>query len=362
MKTMTTILLTLFTASLAFAETSVGRFPAGERYEAPAAHAPANTSRMFVRIIDKAGDVNLPAAGDSGMIIWTIPIGNRTAAAKVSSALTTPTGASLKAGDAGSIERGLRRFKLDAAEIGLDLPRGQQEVLHVMQAEAASYKLRVDLPDGAAGVLVVAAEPDSSIAMNTWAAPLSRQPGQPVTLHADLTGGITGAKVTARLASPNGRASAPIELTDNGDGTYSAMLAELPDDATGVWQVRFDADGRTADDVRFSRTGSGELVAERAIAKIVSTKAVRDGEVLRVTASVDVAVAGMYRFDAIIAGAADEAGSRAALAWGENGQRFEAGTHELMLELPANGAAIADIRLIGLDPVGVAGQVTLAIE
>jgi hypothetical protein len=76
--------------------------------------------------------------------------------------------------------------------VGIDLPAGEQEVLHVMKTVAASYRIDVDVP-----ALVVAAEPDSPIAMETWVTPLSRQPGEPVTLFAKFSGEIGSASVTA---------------------------------------------------------------------------------------------------------------------------------------------------------------------
>jgi hypothetical protein len=68
-----TLLLLLAITPAALAADLSGRFEAGTRYEAPAAHAPANVSRMYVRTLERADSVELPAAGGSSMIIWTIP-------------------------------------------------------------------------------------------------------------------------------------------------------------------------------------------------------------------------------------------------------------------------------------------------
>src|SRR5262249_24347510 len=159
----------------------------------------------------------------------------------------------------GSIERGVRRFHLEpgeTAEMGFD--GGAPEVLHVVSTTPASYHLDLQMPADVPGVTVIAAEPDRAITLATWAAPLSRQPGEPVTLHAVVRDGnasVSGARVTARLASPNGKAFAAIELTEQAGGTYTATLSDLPESAPGTWQVRFEADGASAAGTRFSRTG-----------------------------------------------------------------------------------------------------------
>lgn len=362
-----TLLLLLAITPAALAADLSGAFDAGTRYEAPAVHAPANVSRMYVRTVERADSVELPAAGGSGMIIWAIPAQKTDGVVKTR--LRTPNGAVLQSNDRGSIERGLRRFALDAEETtGLGIGGGgAQEVVHVMSTEAASYHLDVELPREVAGVTVIAAEPESAITLSTWAAPLSRQPGEPVTLHAELrdgTAAIAGARVFARLASPNGKAFGKIELSEQPDGTYSATLPDLPENAPGTWQVRFEADGESAAGARFSRTGSGELVAERGAARLgrIRTEVVEDA--LRIRASVDVRLAGAYRFDVL---AAD--GSRNAVAWAEGVRNLTTGATELEIDIPLAhlgntrvGDLLLDVRLLGLDVIGVAGRKTVEVD
>jgi hypothetical protein len=364
------ILLLALAAALApaaFAADLTGTFDRGTRYEEPALHAPANVSRMFARELPRSAQnasVDLPAAGGSGMLIWTIPVRRNVNGAAVTTRLRTPSGAVLDRAERGSLERGLRRFRIDGSETAeLGLPAGAHDVVHVMNTVAASYALDVEMPDDVAGVTVVAAEPDSAIVMRTWASPLSRQPGEPITLHAELADGATpiaNARVTARLASPNGKAFDAIELTADGNGVYTATLAELPERTAGAWQVRFEADGVAANDARFARTGSGELVAERGAARLGGIRTEVVGDVLRVSVPADVNLAGAYRFDVLVAD-----GSRNALAWGEGVRHLVTGATNLELEIPlANlgGAAVDDlffdVRLLGLDAMGVAGRVT----
>ena len=360
-----TLLLLLALAPAALAADVSGRSDAGTKYEAPASHAPANVSRMYVRTLERADSVELPAAGGSSMIIWTIPV---TPNAAVKTRLRTPNGSVLQPADRGSLERGLRRFPLDpddAREIGIG--GGGQEVVHVMATEAASYHLDVEMPRDVAGVTVVAAEPDSAIALSTWAAPLSRQPGEPITLHAELRDGdvtIRGARVFARLASPNGKAFGRIELREQADGTYSAVVRDLPENIPGAWQVRFEADGITETGARFSRTGSGELVAERGAARLGEIRTEVVGDALRVRASVDVFLEGAYRFDVL---AAD--GARNAVAWAEGARKLTTGATELELDIPLAHLGntrveelFLDVRLLGLDVIGVAGRVTKEVD
>lgn len=364
-----TLLLLLAIAPVALAADKTGSFDVGTKYEEPALHAPANVSRMFVRTIARtapAKSVELPAVGGSSMIVWTIPA--RASDAPVVTRLRTPNGAVLQPKDRGSIERGLRRFHLEAGETNeMGFAGGAQEVVHVMTTESATYHLDVEMPADVPGVTVIAAEPDSAITLSTWAAPLSRQPGQSVTLHAEVRDGsapVAGAQVTARLASPDGKAFAAIELIEQSDGSYSAMLPELPSNAPGTWQVRFEADGANATGARFSRTGSGELVAERGAAHLGEIRTEIVGDALRVRASVDVVLPGAYRYDVL---AAD--GSRNAVAWGEGVRNLTIGATELELDIPLAhlGATrvdelFLDVRLLGLDTIGVAGRVTKEVD
>ncbi len=364
MKKTLVLALLLFPTSL-FATDQTGVFARGERYEPPTEHAPASVSRMFVRTVTRqAAAVDLPATGDSGMIVWTIPVSQNANARRPGARLTTPTGDVLRPHENGSLERGLRRFRFDSSEVGIDLPSASHEVFHVLRSEAASYRLDVDVPADVAGVIVAVAEPDSPITMETWMAPLSRQPGEPVTLHARLREGddaINGARVTGRLSIPGSAAGAPIELIERGDGIYTATLTDIPGDAAGVWQARFEANGRTAAGVRFARTGSGELISERGAARLRpgSIRATRADGMLRVTASANVVVPGAYRFDVIMASNGE------ALAWGEGARQLMSGENELVLEIPLeshSGPLHLDVRLLGLDEVGVAGRMSIDVR
>lgn len=361
-----TLFLLLSLAPVAFAANQstdqTGRFAAGTKYEEPAVHAPAHVSRMFARSIPRAAAsaIDIPAAGGSGMIIWTIP----SREASVATRLVTPTGAVLSPSDRGSYERGLRRFKIDSTETAeLGLPGGAHEVVHVLDAAPAAYQLRVDLPDAVEGVTLVVAEPESRITLSSWAAPLSRQPGEPVTLHAELRDGdapLTNARVTARLAAPNGRKFDAIELVETASGVYRATFANLPADLAGSWQVRFDAEGATQDGTRFARTGSGELMAERAAARLGRLATAIVGDALRVTVPAEIALAGNYRYDVLIAD-----GSRNAVAWGEAVRNLSTGATSLEIDIPLSHLGTTrvedlylDARLLGLDTIGVAGRVT----
>jgi hypothetical protein len=360
MKKLATILLFLFIVPIVFAKDISGRFAAGTPYEEPAAHATANVSRMFVRAVPRASAVDLPATGESSMIIWTIPARPKS---KVRTRLHTPNGAVLQPSDRGSLERGLRRFEISAAETAeLGIPGGAHEVVHVLASVPARYQLDVD-----ADATVIAAEPDSTLTLSTWAAPLSRQPGQPITLHAELRaaeGGIRGATVTARLASPSGRAFDVVALTDQGDGVYSATINDLPDRAAGAWQVRFEAEGVSTKGVRFARTGSGELVAERGAARLGTIRTEVVDDVLRVTVPAEMFIAGTYRLDVLVA---DDA--RNAVAWAEGVRTLNAGAASLHIDIPlahlgttSLDALRLDVRLLGLDAIGVAGRSTLNLE
>ena len=357
----TLLALALFPASL-FAADSVGTFAPGEVYQPPAAHAPANVSRMYARtVMPDALSLDLPAVGDSSMIVWTM----RTAGAR----LVTPTGRTLEPDAVQSPDRQLQRFRFDGTELGFG--NGVQQVLHVARAEAAMYRLEVEPAEGSMPLTVVAAEPESRVTLSTWAAPLSRRPGEPVTLHAELRDGsdaLTDVRVTARLAAANGKAGETIDLFDDGrhddgaadDGVYAVTLSELPEGVAGLWQVRFEADGRTSSGARFARTGSGELMAERDAARLdaASITAAVNGDALRITAAVDVKIAGNYRFDVIAADAA----TRAALAWAEAPRALTTGPTELSLDIPlallsGKDKLHLDVRLLGMDTPGVAGRV-----
>jgi hypothetical protein len=346
-----TLFLLLSLAPAALAADLTGRFEPGAKYEEPAAHAPANVSRMFSRNVPRVADnasIDLPAAGGSGMIVWAIP----------SSATAAPLKTRLAAPN-------VRRFALDSAgELGI---RGRHEVMHARDTAAGSYRLDVSVPHDVAGVTVVVAEPESRVVLSTWAAPLSRQPGEPVTLHAELRDGdyaISGAAVSARLTAPNGRTFDSVELLETAAGVYRATFAELPLNVPGAWQVRFDAEGVTATGAPFARTGSGELMAERGAARLGAVRAEVVGDSLRISAPADVALAGAYRFDVQVA---DDA--RNALAWGEAVRRLDTGAAALSIDIPLAHlgstpveSLFLDVRLLGLDTIGVAGRVTMSVD
>ncbi len=379
-----TLAITLSATSLLGADT--GSFARGTKYAAPDAHAPANVSRTFVRTLtaDEARNgVDLPATGEGGMIIWTLPVtkDSRLAADSRStplrSTLVTPAGSRLAAGDDRSADRSLERYRFDSSELGLDLPGGSQEVLHVDRTDAASYHVDFATPSNLAALTIVAAEPQSRLTLSTWAAPLSRMPGQPVTLHAELRQGddlVTGAHVTARLAAPGATAGDAIPLFDDGehddgaadDGIYGAVVRDVAPDS-GMWSVRFDADGINAHGVRFARTSSGGFMNERDAVRLGPPHAILDGEVLRITVPATVLAGGNYRFDVIVAGPENGSGERESLAWAESAVALERGPRQLSIDIPRSHLGDAkglllDLRLLGLDSIGVAGRATLTLE
>ncbi|MEO8380591.1 MAG: hypothetical protein ABI779_13070 [Acidobacteriota bacterium] len=359
-------LLLLLLAPALLAQDAGGRFDAATRYTEPEIHAPANVSRMFTRTLSRSGAIDLPATGSGSMIIWTL---NSDRATRVKTRLLTPSGQVLQPADRGSLDRGLRRFEIGSAEASeLGLPgAGAQEVVHVLSTVGARYQLEVDVPPSGRGATVVAAEPESPLTLSTWAAPLSRQPGQPVTLHAELRDGddaISGATLTARLASPSGKAFDTIALTDRGHGIYEATVADLPENAAGAWQVRFEAEGVTTSGARFARTGAGELVAERGAARLGLIHTEVLSGVLRLTVPADVALAGNYRLDVIVA---DDAHN--GLAWAEGARTLPTGRTALTIDIPLTHLGdtpidqlFLDVRLLGLDPIGVAGRATLRMQ
>jgi hypothetical protein len=384
------ILLPLFSAATLLAADPrpvVEAFPAGAAYREPDRDAPPATSRMFVRQLDAAAaakGISLPATGDGGMIILLLPVTKSGGTERATATLRTPTGDALRSGDAGSESRGIRRFAVDAAEgLGITAASRDQEVIHVARTTPAPYALTdVRLPAGATGMLVVAGEPESALTMTTTAGPLSRMPGQPVTLRATLRDGddaVTGAHVVAHLA-PSSRASesaeGAVDLFDDGlhgdgaknDGVYAATVDEFPSNEAGFWRARYDASGTSARGVEFERSGSSELMNERASARLepASVHATVDGDVLRVSASANVSIAGQYRYDVIIASRRDANGERRGIASGEAMRQLDRGPAQLALDVPLSmlGGASADelfldVRLLNLDVLGVAGRVTV---
>jgi len=77
-----------------------------------------------------------------------------------------------------------------------------------------------------------------------------------------------------------------------------------------------------------------------------------------VTANAEVAIPGAYRFDVIVAS------NGTALAWGEGTRRLARGANEITLDIPLDSTAAdlhLDIRLLGLDTIGVAGRATIDV-
>jgi hypothetical protein len=351
--------------------TSVGRFAPGEAFTPPPDHAPPRTSRVFVRAVevrDGRAVVEVPVSGSERLLIWTVAAG-----APVASALRAPGGRALSPQETRSADGSVRRVPLDVADLGLDLP-GALEALEVRNAEAGPYVIELEA-SGAAGVSVVVAEPGSPLALSSWAGPLSHRPDEPVVLGATLRDGrepVT-ARVTARLAGPDGMAGKPIEMFDDGlhqdgaagDGRYG-MSIEGAARAAGFWSVRFDASGSDARGGAFERTSSSGFMTESGAASLDATRATL-GRGLSVAAVADVKVAGRYRLDVLVATTPDADGRQAGVAWARTPQTLAVGRTPLAVTIDADslgeaaaGPLFVDVRLVGEDAPGVS-RTTLTV-
>lgn len=385
--------LLLASTPLAGGEVSVGRFAPGETLAPFAVASPASESRTFVKTTVLDGDravFDLPATGTGTLLVRVLPAGERDAALRagdgaagreLETRLTTPAGRVLGPDADGGRADAVRRFRIEefgAEELGLAVG-ARQEALRVLAPEPGLHRLELSAP-GAAAVTVAVAELDSPIVLTTWASPLSRQPGEPVTLNARLLDGgapVAGV-VSARLAARDGAASEAVALFDDGlhgdgasgDGHFAATLErlELP---AGPVDVRIEAEGRDGRGSAFARTGAAGFVSERGSARLhpgsVRSEWVGQGEtrVLRVTATAAVREGGDYRLDVLAAGAPLPDGSRPGLAWAERTADLRAGHEELVVDLPAallgDGPVNLDVRLLGLSRPGVAGRATLDV-
>lgn len=375
----TTVLLCLLAPAATFGgDTTIGRFDAGTRYEAPRLETPAETSHMSARTVRlSAGKtaLDLPVTGRGGVILWTIP----TSEARVTAAVSTPDGRSLSASSKGAND--LRRFDFDPTELNLGFSSGRHEVIHLAKAEAGSLHVELE-SDREATVTVVAAEPDSPLKLVTWASPMSRRAGDPVTLFARVVDGaasLTGASIQARLASPLGKASEPIEMFDDGrhddgsagDGVYAATVSALPAEDSGFWQVRFDANGRDSLGAGFARSGGTSFMNERLDARLIE-RSVRaevvvegNARIIRISAPATAQRGGVYRLDVVVAGAPGPDGAREQLFWSETTTTLDRGRNVVTVDLPAadlNGELLLDVRLLGMDAIGVAGHTTLIVR
>jgi hypothetical protein len=360
-------------------EARTGFFPAGQAYAPPATDAPAAASRAFVRTavpVNGLVRLDVPARGGGPLLVWTLQHGGD-ATSSPRAALRTPGQRALGASESASADGSLRRFTLDARESGIDLP-GAREAILVTDAEAGRHRLEVRVAGQAAAVTVVAAEPESPLTLSAWAGPLSRQPGQPVSLHALLRDGeraLFGAKVSARLAAPGRPAGGAILLYDDGrhgdgaaaDGEYAATVDRIGDEAAGLWSVRFEATGRDAQGLAFARTGGSGFMSERGSARLGPVRArliEANGERrLRVEAEAAADAPGRYRLDVVVAGAPAN-GGRPSLAWSETSDRLS-GPQRLGADIPlpagSAGPYLLDVRLLGLDVPGLAGRTTIEV-
>jgi len=86
--------------------------------------------------------------------------------------------------------------------------------------------------------------------------------------------------------------------------------------------------------------------------------------VLRVEAGADVAVAGRYRLDAVVAGRADGDGARLTVGSGASTRALAAGRARLRVDVPLRDGAeagLVDVRLLGLDTPALAGRVAIEL-
>jgi len=344
-------------------------------YLAPRDAAPAQVSRAFVRTValaDGRATLDLPV-GDGSLLVWTLA-----ASDEADGVSGSPAQATLRGPGGQPVAEGLQGGPVgqDVPELGL---RGAQDTFRVDGAAAGSYRLDLSGRPGHTAVTVVAAQPDSALTLSTWSGPLSRQPGQPVTVYAALTDGaaaLAGATVSARLAPPSGVAGARLRLFDDGrhgdgaagDGVYAARVT--PSSAAGLWTVRVEARGSDAQGHEFARTGGSGFVSEPGAARLqagsVRARVVdaAGGRVLRVEAGADVAVAGRYRLDAVVAGRADGDGARLTVGSGASTRALAAGRARLRVDVPLRDGAeagLVDVRLLGLDTPALAGRVAIEL-
>ncbi|MEW6364201.1 MAG: choice-of-anchor X domain-containing protein [Acidobacteriota bacterium] len=373
-------------ALLASEAAVTGSFPEGQLYSPPEFHAPAHVSRFSVQTLELVGaraTVEVMARGEGPLWVWIVPIADIARAetdARVACTIISPAGRELEAGE-GSAR--VREFDVLVEEFGIDASMAQK-AFELREPEAGVY--RVEIRSDVPAVTVVTAEPSSELTLKTWAGPLSRLPGEPVVLHAELQDGsapLAGGHVTARLAAPNKKAGGePVDLFDDGqhadgaagDGVYAVGMSELEDGGAGFWTVRFEAQGTDARGLPFARTGSAGFVNEPGAARLtrdsVTAKLVssRGGRYLRVEATTNVSAPGLYRLQITVAGAPAADGTRRALAWGELTRQLPVGRSKLALEIPVEQIRAAaaeplfvDIQLVGLEPMGVAGRTVLEI-
>lgn len=374
---------------------SVGAFAPGETLAPLAVASPETESRTFVKTVVREGGravVEVPATGTGTLLLWVIPsrpdglaamnAGTRADERGLETRLVTPSGRSIGPDADGGRDDGLRRFRIDefgGHELGLAVG-ARQEALRVLAPEPGIHRVEVSSPDGAA-ITVAAAELESPLVLATWASPLSRQPGEPVTIHARLTdaGAPLAADLSARLAPQGGAAGASVTLYDDGlhddgaagDGHYAATVDDLASAAPGPVTVRVEAEGTDGRGASFARTGASGFVNERGGARLLpgSVRAAWFGQgkarFLRVSAEAAVREGGEYRLDVLAGGAAAAGGVRPALAWAERTSDLGAGPAELSVDVPASllgdGPVSLDVRLLGLTRVGVAGRVTLDV-
>jgi hypothetical protein len=375
MRSIALVALSVALSSPAMAERRGGPFPAGERYQEPLKLAPAQESRFHVQAVDLTSGparVSVTATGTGRLLVWTMPV----AGSRMQSSLRAPDGRALGAAESRSALQDLGRAGFSAPDLGLSLD-ARHEVLFVEKPAAGAHE--IDL-EGEGAAIVVSAEPESTLTLATAAGPLSRQPGEPVVLRAELRDGDTpvlGATVSARLAAGRAAGGPSITLRDDGrsqdgaanDGVYGAVVRGASS-APGPLDVRFEARGTDTRGSAFARTGGSGLINEPGVARLTDVTArVLPGRGLLVTGTADVKAAGRFRLDVTVAGPADADGARPALAWSEEYLRLAPGRQRVQSLIPAAqvpGLGVdplrVDVRLLGYDPVGLAGLTVLDVR
>jgi hypothetical protein len=346
------VLLLFFSRSALAGDVTSGRFDPGTPYEPFLEHA--NASRMYVQQVPRGAgktvSIDLPVTGGGELVVWS----------RANMALQA------LAGRKPCVDS--EDFVIDdtaAAEVGV--AAGRHYVRRVQDAEAGLYRLEVEMSVGdARGVIVAVSEPQSAVILTTSVTPLSRQPKDTIFLRAFLSNDgspITKARVIARLASPTGNVSAldGFQLIEKEPGKYEFSLPDLLEPTFGTWDVHFHAEGATPDKHRFARTGSNSFVAERGIARLGETSVTLTEMTVRVHADVDVKEPGTYRLDIVAAR------RETAVAWAQEDRELAAGAASWDVEIPRTLVESTrdlqfDIRLVGVDPIGVAGRVVLPLK
>jgi len=206
-----------------------------------------------------------------------------------------------------------------------------------------AYTIEVDAEAAALGLAIEVQQPHSKVSLQVQAGAAQHLAGDDATatiLVADDGHGLGGVQVSATLVGPDARSRA-VALTEAKPGEYTAVLSLDETAPVGMYEIRVEASGLSADGFAFTRATTTSIHHAVPTARIVKAEPARailndNGlvEAWEVDVKVESASRDRYEVSATLAGQGPD-GTLRRIGEAQTADVLEEGTHTLTLRFEA---------------------------